>query len=114
MELVHLRCLSPARRENAALRLCGASLTIDYAGLACATEALAKLLVSAGIGRASRVALLAPASIEFTVAMLAVARVGAAVAPIDISARGLSLAAPIERLAPHAVIGGFTTQVPTT
>ena len=105
VELVHLRCLNPPRRERGALRLCGASLTIDYAGLACATEALAKLLVSAGIGRASRVALLAPASIEFTVAVLAAARVGAAVAPIDISARGLSLAAPIERLAPHAVIG---------
>lgn len=105
MELLHARCLGPDRYGRQALCAPAIPLSVDYGGLARAVEVLARLLTDAGIGRGGRVALLAPASPEFVVSLLAVARCGAAVAPMDMSLRGLSLATALDRLAPDAVIG---------
>lgn len=66
----------------------------------------AATLTGAGLSRGGRVALIAPASPEFVVALLAAVRCGAAVAPVDMSLRGLSLAGALNRLAPDVVIGG--------
>ncbi|MFF4449480.1 amino acid adenylation domain-containing protein [Streptomyces sp. NPDC001502] len=56
---------------------------LDYAALNRRANRLARLLIARGVGPEDRVALLLPRSAEFVVAVLAVAKTGAAYLPVD-------------------------------
>lgn len=101
---LHTSCFRPERAASTALRLPGLGLSVSYAGLAAAVSGMAALLREGGVRRGARIALAMAPSLEFAAALLAGSRLGAAVAPIDISLRGLSLEDALARLAPDAVI----------
>lgn len=104
-DFLHAACFRSEWANYEAFRLQGLGLSIRYRELASAVDAMAKLLVECGVGRGARIALAAPPSFEFAVALLAGVRVGAAMAPLDISLRGISLNSTLESLAPDGIIG---------
>lgn len=88
-----------------ALRALDHSLSLGYGELADAVVTVADLLAQGGIGRGSRVVLMADASPEFVIGLLACAASGAAAAPIDVTLRGSSLERAADVLKPDAIIG---------
>lgn len=105
-DFLHAACFRPEWADSVAFRLHGQGLSIRYRELAVAVDAMAGLLVDSGLGRGARIALAASPSFEFAVALLAGVRIGAAIAPLDISLRGISLNGTLESLAPDGIIGG--------
>lgn len=105
-DFLHAACFRPEWADSEAFRLQGQGLSVRYLELATAVDAMARLLVDSGLGRGTRIALAAPPSLEFAVALLAGVRIGAAIAPLDISLRGISLNSTLESLAPDGIIGG--------
>lgn len=101
---LHQACLQCDRSENVALHLLGESTALSYGALDAASLTFALHLQAAGIGKGTRIAVLAGVSAEFVVALLAVSRCGAAFSPVDTSLRGISLSSLMERLRPDAVI----------
>ncbi|MDR3663458.1 MAG: AMP-binding protein, partial [Mycobacterium sp.] len=92
-----------ARTPNAVAVTCeGRSLT--YRELDEAADRLAHLLAGAGVGLGQRVALLLPRSAEAIVAMLAVAKAGAAYVPIDPSVPAARMGFVLGDAAPIAAI----------
>ncbi|MCK9364363.1 MAG: acyl--CoA ligase [Syntrophales bacterium] len=104
MTFLHQACLRRDRNENIALHLLGEFTTLSFGALDAASLTLSLHLQAAGIGKGARIAAFVGLSEEFFVALLAVSRCGAALSPIDISLRGISLSSLMERLRPAAVI----------
>lgn len=105
MELLHSLCLLRERNERPALTVPALGFRADYGGLAHGAAALARALEDAGIAREARVALMMPPSPAFVTILFAALARGAAVAPVDTSLRGLSLASALDRLAPDLLAG---------
>lgn len=104
MSMLHTECLSPSRAHATAIAVADIGLTISYGALATAARRLAAAIarhLPAGGGRA---AVLLPSSIEFCVVTFALLERGIAIAPIDVSLRGLSLDTALRRLSPHVVV----------
>jgi amino acid adenylation domain-containing protein/non-ribosomal peptide synthase protein (TIGR01720 family) len=92
-----------ARTPDATAVSCdGASMS--YRELDVASEALARTLTGRGIGPGERVALLLPRSIDAIVAMVAVAKTGAAYVPIDPSVPAARMDFVLDDAAPSAVV----------
>lgn len=104
-DFLHAACFKPEWADFEAFRLLGLGLSVRYRELATAVDSMAGLLANSGLGRGDRIALAAPPSFDFAVALLAGVRIGAAVAPLDISLRGLSLNSALKALAPDAIVG---------
>jgi acyl-CoA synthetase (AMP-forming)/AMP-acid ligase II len=100
MELLHSLCLLRERNERPALTVPALGFSADYGGLAHGAAALARALEDAGIARGARIALMMPPSPAFVTVLFAALARGAAVAPVDTSLRGLSLASALDRLDP--------------
>ena len=66
-------------------------LVLTYAGAAARSAALAKGLISWGIGPGAHVGLLYPNGPQFTVAWLAAARIGAVIVPLSTFSTGAEL-----------------------
>jgi acyl-coenzyme A synthetase/AMP-(fatty) acid ligase len=105
LEFLHAGCLPPERWSNVALRSSESGLSLSYGELSVAVDAVAEMLAQGGIGPGSRVVLMADASPEFVIGLLACAACGAAAAPIDVTLRGSSLECAMEVLEPDGIIG---------
>ncbi len=84
--------------------------SLTYAEVSHAAEAIAARLISTGVRRGDRVAIVANRSIEATLAMLGVARAGGVYAPLDPSYDAERLETIIEDLEPQAILwsGAFS------
>src|SRR5690606_25489175 len=72
-----------AVRDPEAVAVIAGDRSLTYGALATASNRLARELIARGIGPGDHVALVMPRSVEFVVAMWAVARSGAAFVPVD-------------------------------
>lgn len=72
-----------AHRSPLAVALVRGRRSLTYSDLNARANRLAHLLIGRGIGAGDRVGLAVPRSVEFVVAMLAVAKTGAAYVPLD-------------------------------
>ncbi|MFI2606626.1 amino acid adenylation domain-containing protein [Kitasatospora sp. NPDC018619] len=77
---------------------------LDYAGLAACADRLARLLAAEGIGPGTIVALALPRSLDLVVALLAVAKSGAAYLPLDPDYPADRLAYMLADAAPAALL----------
>lgn len=78
--------------------------SITYSGLTAAADAWAETLTQRGIGAGSRVALLAPKSIDLVAALLGINRCGATYVPVDPEAPPERIRLLLRDIDPHALI----------
>ncbi|MGY4304488.1 acyl-CoA synthetase (AMP-forming)/AMP-acid ligase II [Bradyrhizobium sp. USDA 4369] len=104
-EFLHSRCFRAQHMGAVALHLLEPELRVTYDELAVLVVEMTDLLKSCGIGPGSRLAVVATHSLEFASTLLSASRLGAAVAPIDASLRGLSLADHLVAVNADAIAG---------
>ena len=80
------------------------SMSVSYGSLRAGASILARFLKQHLPPKGGRVGLLLPASPEFAVALFATISAGAAAAPLDQSAKGLSLAWLLDELRPNVLV----------
>ncbi|WP_328730753.1 amino acid adenylation domain-containing protein [Streptomyces caniferus] len=101
-----------ARRSPEAVAVECEGTSLSYAALDARANRLARLLVARGVGPEDRVALLLPRSADFVVAVLAVAKTGAAYLPLDPAYPAARIRYVLDDAAPacvlvHAATGGL-------
>ncbi len=107
-------------RTPQAVAISGEGRSLTYQGLDEASNRLAHLLTSRGVGPGRRVAVLLPRSVEAVAAIVAVLKTGAAYLPIDPALPSARIAFMLTDAAPFAAVttadladrlGGFDVQV---